>query len=229
MTIHNPASRPVADPGTARLATAGDVADSIANGRRVSEILREIAETWPEERITLGDFIALFGDRGHGLLMLTLALPNLVPIYLPGLSAITGLPLAAIALQMALGVRRPWLPPLLRRRSVAAADLRRIVERAEPWLRPVERVLRPRLFTLTRGVSARLMAAFSVALALLLSLPIPFSNMVFATPLAAFSLGVVQRDGAAVAVAAVTSLAAVGFVVALWGTVLLGALGWLGL
>lgn len=212
----------------ARAAAARAVTDSIADGRRVSEILREIAETWPEERITLGDLLDLFGERGHGLLMLTLTLPNLVPLYLPGLSAITGLPIAAAALQMAFGMRHPWLPRILRRRSVAAADLRHVVRRAEPWLHPVERVLRPRLHGLTRGPAARGMAAVSVLLALLLSLPIPFTNMVFAAPLAAFSLGVVQRDGAAVAVAWAASMVAVAFVATASWTVIVGAVAWLG-
>jgi hypothetical protein len=215
--------------GTPRLEGGRGAAGEIENGRDVSDVLREIVNTWPDERISLGDFVDLFGDRGHGLLMLTLTLPNLVPIYLPGLSAVTGLPLAFLALQLALGMKHPWFPIFLRRRSVAVADLRRVVERAEPWLRPVERVLHSRAHTLAHGVAMRLMAAVCVVLALLLSTPIPFTNMVFAAPLAVFSLGIVQRDGIAVAIAAAASVAAVGFVWTASWTLVAGALSFLGL
>ena len=75
---------------------------------------------------------------------------------------------------MALGTRHPWLPGFLLRRSIPIADLRRVVERAEPWLLPVERVLSSRLKPLAHGLPKRLMAAMCVVLALMLSLPIPF-------------------------------------------------------
>jgi hypothetical protein len=228
MTLEDRAAASAAGPGEAG-AGRDRLVRSIDNGRRVSEVLREIAETWPEERVTLGDLIDLFGDRGHGLLMLTLTLPNLVPIYLPGLSAVTGLPMAFVALQMALGVRHPWMPRFLRRRSVAVTDLRRIVERAEPWLRPVERVLRPRLHALTDGVAKRLIGALCVVLALLLSLPIPLTNIPLAAPVAVFSLGVAERDGVAVSIATVGSVAALAFVFTASWALLAGVLAFLGL
>lgn len=211
MSLERPAAE-AAKYGQAGSEAANRAAQSLGNGRRASDVLREIANTWPDERISLGDFIDMFGDRAHGLLMLTLALPNLVPIYLPGLSAITGLPIATVALQMVLGRKHPWLPGFLRRRSIAVADLRRVVERAEPWLKPVERVLRPRAPVLAQGALVRVMAAVCLLLALLLSLPIPFTNMPLAAPIAIFALGVIEHDGAAVGVAAAASAAALAFV-----------------
>ncbi|GIK99228.1 MAG: hypothetical protein BroJett029_34370 [Alphaproteobacteria bacterium] len=215
--------------GTPRPAVGSPAIEGIENGRDVSDVLREIANTWPEERISLGDFVDLFGDRGHGLLMFTLTLPNLVPIYLPGLSAITGLPLASLAVQLAIGMKHPWFPGFLRRRTVAVADLRRIVDRAERWLRPVERVLHARAPGLAHGPAIRIMGAVSALLALLLATPIPFTNMAFAAPIAVFSLGMVQRDGIAVAVSAVGSLAAVAVVFTASWTLIASALSVLGL
>src|SRR3546814_12176131 len=78
-----PMSRPPSAP--ARLDGHG-----LDGHRSVSAILSEMAESWPSDRITLGDFIEVLGNRGHGLVMLTLTLPNVVPVYIPGLSAVTG-------------------------------------------------------------------------------------------------------------------------------------------
>src|SRR3546814_3591898 len=127
-------------------------------------------------------FIAVLGNRGRGLVMLTLTLPNVVPVYIPGLSAVTGLPLAAVALQMTLGRPRPWLPGFLLRRSIARSDFQRVVIRVLPWLARIERVLRPRLRRFAHGPAERLIGFACMLLALLLSLPVPFPNIPLAFP-----------------------------------------------
>lgn len=190
----------------------------------VSAILADMTESWSRDRITLGDFVEVLGDRGYGLLMLTLALPNVVPIYIPGLSAVTGLPLAAVALQMALGRPRPWLPGFLLRRSVAHSDFQRVVIRILPWLARVERVLRPRLQQFARGPVERPIGFVCMLLALLLPLPIPLTNIPLSFPVALFALGVLERDGRATLVAAAAAIAAVGFMLSLSWAVLVGAL-----
>lgn len=200
------------------------------NGRRsVSSLLAEMAETWPGERIRLGDFIDVLGDRGYGLLMLALTLPNLVPIYLPGLSALTGLPLAAVALQMAIGRQRPWLPDFLLRRSASKIDFQRVVLRALPWLARIERVLKPRLDGFAHGPAERLIGAACVVLALLLSLPVPLTNIPLAVPIVLFSLGVLERDGLATLIGGVAAIAATVFVFTVGWAAMSGVLLLLGL
>src|SRR4029077_20821588 len=112
-------------------------------GRRLGEILAELAAR-PEPDLTLGELIQSMGDRGHGLLIAALALPNVLPIYLPGLSAVFGLPLVFIAFQLVLGRRNLWLPPVLARRSIARATFARMAGAIAPWLARLERALRPR-------------------------------------------------------------------------------------
>lgn len=200
------------------------------NGHRsVSAILADMAQNWPRDRITLGDFVEVLGDRGYGLLMLTLTLPNVVPIYVPGLSAVTGLPLAAVAAQMALGRPRPWLPAFLLRRSVARSDFQRVVIRILPWLARVERVLRPRLQQFARGPVERPIGVVCMLLALLLSLPVPLTNIPLSFPVALFALGVLERDGRATLIAAIAAVAAIGFVLSLSWAVLTGAVAVIGI
>jgi hypothetical protein len=161
--------------------------------------------------VSLGDVTGLLGDRGYGVLMVVLALPGAVP----GLSSIAAIPLAFVAVQLAIGLRRPWLPRFLAARSLSRSDFARMVERVEPYLMRVERLLRPRLALLTGPIGERLMGVMCLALALLLTVPILF-NLPLIVPIALMSLALLERDGV---------FAAVGLAV---GGLVLGAVAGLG-
>ena len=65
-----------------------------------------------------------FDARAYGPLIVLFAAPNMLPVALPGISAVLGVPLILLTAQMMIGLRRPWLPEFLRRRSLARGDLR---------------------------------------------------------------------------------------------------------
>lgn len=187
------------------------------NGRTVSELLADFGRSWKGERIALGDIVDALANRGHGLLLLLFALPNCVPIYLPGLSAVFGLPMAVIAAQMILGHERPWLPQALLDRSLARADYETLIGRTTPYLAKIERVLKPRLLVLADPIAQRAVGLLCLCLALLLSLPIPFTNIPLALPVALLGLGLIARDGLLVLIGAVAGVvAATGALVFGW-------------
>src|SRR3546814_1973306 len=130
---------------------------------------------------------------------------------------------------MALGRPRPGLPGFLLRRSIARSDFQRVVKRVLPWLARVERVLRPRLQQFAHGPAERLIGLACVLLALLLSLPVPLTNIPLAIPVALFALGVLERDGLATLIAAVAGTAAAAFVLSVGWAVLIGAQAFVGL
>lgn len=163
---------------------------SRARPQRVSDLLELLARTWPGERISLGDITRLLGDRGYGVLMLVLVLPG----ALPGISSIAAIPLALVALQLAIGLPRPWLPRFLANRSLSRADFARMIGQALPYLTRIERLLRPRLTVLTGPVGERVIGLACLALALLLTVPILF-NLPLVVPIALMSLAVLERDG----------------------------------
>lgn len=113
------------------------------NGRaasRTSSILLDLARRFPGERVRLQDPSQLLGNRSFGFLLFIFALPNTLPmIGIPGVSTLTGLPLVLIALQMMIGLPRPWLPKWLLSRSLHTNDFRRLVEKTAPWLHVIER------------------------------------------------------------------------------------------
>ncbi len=180
--------------------------------QRVSDLLQLLSRTWPQERVSLGDVTRLLGDRGYGLLMFVLALPGAVP----GVASIAAIPLALVAVQLAIGLPRPWLPRFLAARSLSRTDFARMVERVEPYLMRIERLLRPRFAPLTGPIGERLMGVMCLVLALLLTVPILF-NLPLVVPIALMSLALLERDGV---------FAAIGLAV---GGLVLGAvvgLGW---
>src|SRR5262245_28554194 len=154
-------------------------ADASGPPQRVSDLLGDLARTWPHERVSLGDVTRLLGERGYGVLMFVLALPGAVP----GISSIAAIPLTLVAVPLAIGLRRPWLPRFLAARSLSRADFARMVERTAPYLTRVERLLRPRLALLTGPIGERVMGIMCLVLALLLTVPV-LVNLPLVVPIA---------------------------------------------
>ncbi len=160
----------------------------------LSSLLKELGEG-PPGPITVGEMIDHFGRRAFGAALFVFSAPNLLPLP-PGSSTILGLPLLLIAPQLALGVRRPWLPKALARRSVDREVLTRAFARLIPSLQKVERLTAPRLSLLFGPIGDRLIGVVCTLLVLVLILPIPLGNMLPASAIAALGLSLVQRDGA---------------------------------
>jgi hypothetical protein len=178
------------------------------NGRHlpVSLLMLELARTWPKPRITLGEMIHAFGARGYGILIILFALPNLLPIYIPGWSPIFGIPLAIVCLQLALGFPEPRLPRFLTERSMKREDLTMIVEKAIPWVQRIERYIRPRPSALTSWKADRLVGAYGVFLAVLVIIPLPFTNGPPSLACAIMAMGLLEEDSRAVIAGAVVGL-----------------------
>lgn len=191
---------------------------SSPNHRPVSQVLADIAAAASGDRVRLRDLVEALGDRAFGLLILVFALPNAVGLgTIPGMSTVFGVPQIFVAAQMMLGLARPWLPAWLLDRSIARIDFVAMVEKSRPYLLRVERLLRPRWPALSSAASERLLGLVFVALAMIVSLPIPFGNQPPAAAMALIAIGLVHRDGLCVViglVAAVIAVAVAGGVVA---------------
>lgn len=165
------------------------------------------------------DFNALLsglGRRAFGMLLFVAALPAFIPIPIGG--AFSGPLVMLIAVQLLVGLRRPWLPRFIARRGPKRQTLARFERIVDPWLRRLERLVRPRL---TAILDHRLAAAFTglllLLLGLLLSLPIPFTNYVLGGIVLLYALALLERDGALMLVAWGVGLAALSTTGALSG------------
>ena len=165
--------------------------------RKLSEELAELRAVAGERAITLREVIQTLGGRAYLLLVLLLAIPFITPIPLPGLSTPFGLAIALIAFRLSLG-QRPWLSRNLQRKELPAGFIGKVFAFSERLLRIFEKLLRPRLTFLTDTpllVQLHAVLMLLAALALLLPLPIPFSNSFPAWAILLMAAGLLERDG----------------------------------
>ncbi|MDQ1902766.1 exopolysaccharide biosynthesis protein [Paracoccus sp. WLY502] len=169
--------------------------DTLIHGPRptLSRALTRLAEEWTEPRISVAQILIALGDRGLIGLLLILALFNVIPNP-PGTSAVLGLPMLYLSWQMMRG-QLPWLPQFLAGRSFDIAQFRTLVTRAVPHLNRVERLLRPRLASLSSPVAMKVLGGVCLILSAVLILPIPLGNLLPAAAIAIIALGALERDG----------------------------------
>lgn len=173
-------------------------ADAHGGRARITDALDELRRSHPGPRVSLGDLLDTLGDRGFGLIVLALALPNGIPgPTVPGFSAIFGIGLFLLGTQLLRGWQEPRLPGVIRRRSVTLAGFSRFLDRALPRMRRVERWLRPRQSWLTRTSGERLLGLVIAIMAIVLSLPVPLGNLPIAWSLVVMALGLLEEDGRA--------------------------------
>jgi hypothetical protein len=170
-----------------------DVANAAARNAALSELLRGLT-VGPPGPLRIRDMVDHFGHRTFGAMLFAFSVPNLLPLP-PGSSTVLGLPLMVLAPQLALGVGRPRLPRFMAERTIDRQALGRAFDRLLPGLERVENLLAPRLGFVFGPVGDRLIGLVCSLLAFVLILPIPLGNMLPAAAIAAFALGLTQRDG----------------------------------
>ena len=187
---------------------------------RTSEVLREIA-AGEGERVTFRDILTVLRHRAFGFTLLIFALPCCLPMP-PGIPTVCGVALVVIALNLIAARQRLWLPGAIADKSVARADLQRLVDRAVPHLERLERICRPRLTIVTEPVGKILIGLVILVLGFIMILPIPFLGNIPPGFAATFiAIGMTERDGLIVLIGLVVSAVAIAVAsVATWAGVL---------
>jgi hypothetical protein len=191
-------------------------------GTRV--LLDRFADGDPAEVIRLHDVLGGLEERAFGMLLF-LSLPI---AFIPGAAGVVSGPLVIlVGVQLLFGRNEPWLPKFLGRRGPHRRAMARFRDRLGPWLTRLERVVKPRAHALLdHPVASAFTGLNLVLLGLLLSLPIPFTNVVFALLLLLFALALLERDGRLLAVAWVASAAAITVFGVLSGSIAAAAARW---
>jgi hypothetical protein len=165
---------------------------------RMSVALAAAQSAVRDPSVTLRELLAMLGEQGLLVFCGILAAPFLLPITVPGMSTILGLPMLLIGFAVMMS-RVPWLPERLLNRSLPSDTVRRILQKVRGWSERFEHLVRPRLLGMTGGrlVNALNGALVIVAVVLLMApLPlIPFVNSLPALAVVLLCFGMAERDG----------------------------------
>jgi hypothetical protein len=164
-----------------------------SNTPPLSEVVRTLVHA-DAQALSLGEVVDAFGTSALASLLLIFGLACSLPLP-PGATTIFGLPILLLAPQLVLDQPAPWLPERLRRRRLAATEMRGVFERMIPWLKRMEAISRPRLGFVVGATGRRLIGVICTLFGLVLILPIPLGNMLPAATVSVFSLSLIQRDG----------------------------------
>jgi hypothetical protein len=185
------------------------VADRELHGARgLSELLAEHARIVSDERVSLADIANFLGTRSIGAWLLILSLPMVLPVPMPGISVLFGVPLTIISAQLAVGGRQAWLPAFILRRSIARADYMALVARMQPAVGRFERLVRPRASWLASDWTKVPVGAICFVLAAIITLPIPLGHLAPGSAICLLALGLMERDGIVIAIGFATAVLA---------------------
>jgi hypothetical protein len=183
-------------------------------------VLRELA-TGDGERVTFREILTGLRHRAFGFTLLIFALPCCLPMP-PGIPTVCGIAIVIIALNLIGARQRLWLPSAIADKSVARADLRRMVDRVAPYLAKLEKICKPRLAVVTESVGKILIGLVIFVLGAIMILPIPLlGNMPPGFAASVIAIGMTERDGLIVLIGAIVSVAAIALAsVATWAAIL---------
>lgn len=170
-------------------------------------ILRDIAGRTTGDT-TLGELIAALGERSFGLAILILALPNTIPLV-PGFASVCAIPMCIIALQLLCGCTCIRLPARFARIRINCATLSRLLQRCLPMLHRIEHLIKPRLPIFHSPLAEKIIALQWIILAFVIFLPIPFGDPFPAFCASLLALGMLEKDGALIALGTLSAIATV--------------------
>jgi hypothetical protein len=185
---------------------------------RMSAALASAESAVRDPAVSLRDLLVLLGEQGLLVFCGVLAAPFLLPLTVPGMSTVLGLPMLLIGFAVMVS-RVPWLPARLLNRSLPAPTVRSVLGRVRGWAERFEHLVRPRLLGLTGGRAINFLnGALVIAAVLLLMAPIPLVPFVNSLPALAIILlcfGMAERDGLVISLGYLLTLVSAVYVAAL--------------
>jgi hypothetical protein len=152
-----------------------------------------------DANVRLGILLSAVGRRSYGPLLLIIGLFAISPATIvPGMTTVAAVITLIVAGQMALGLKRPWLPKFVLDLKVPRQPFFQFLDKTRPTVEKLDGVwLRERWAFLTVPLFVNLVALCVIAAALItfpLSI-IPFAPLAPGVAVVLFGLGMIARDG----------------------------------
>jgi hypothetical protein len=178
---------------------------------KTSALLAETLQAIDSTHVSVGDLMMQFQRRSYGGVLLILALLAMVP----GISVLAGIAMVVPAFQLFMGLPAPVFPNVIQQRQVRVASLQKWGMTVSRWVERLETLVVPRWPSLSNRLARRVIGLIILFLGVVVTIPFPFSNFPPALATVCFALGLLERDGMMILIAAVLSAIAftIGFTV----------------
>lgn len=180
-----------------------------------SVVLEELLKDAPPDHVTIAWLMGSLRERSFGVVMLLMALVALVP----GASTFIGVLLSVPGFQMILARQNPVLPRFVACRRLPTRRLARLIGRAVPLLRRIERLIRPRWHTPFEATK-RVVGLVVLLLGATMLTPLPFAQVLPALVIVMISFAYLEEDGVFLCIALAVALVSLSITAAaVWATV----------
>lgn len=190
------------------------------NEQKVSELLKTVATTHTEEKITFRALADDLHEKGMPLLMAFFSIPMCIPIpYPPGFSTLIAITISIFAFQLLKQRETMWIPEWVAKKSIPGKTLHAMLGKAIPKLEWMEHYFRERWFSFCNARAEKIIAIIALCMNVVISIPIPGVHFFPGWSIMIMSLGLLNRDGKVVAIGMAISVFAVFFAI---GEIMLG-------
>jgi hypothetical protein len=164
--------------------------------KTISQELEDLLHARATLSIKLADIVHQLRERGFGMLMMVLVLPNCVPIPVPpGVSTVFSIPLLFLTIQMIWGRPEPWIPHKLAEKEITLTYLRAVLARILRYLHRLEAFVRPRWLLVSSATGERILGICWFAFAVSIAIPLPMTNFLPGIGILISAFGLLNRDG----------------------------------
>lgn len=159
-----------------------------------TQVIEDVVNNSTSDRIPISDLLAAMEGMGFGFAIMIFAFGITIPLP-PPFPSLISLPLVIFSLQMVAGYSSPKLPKRFSKFSVKRTVLAMLVNKSSPYIRKVERILKPRLLFMSSAIAERIVGFFILVFSSFILLPMPLSNFIPGLGILIISFGLLKKDG----------------------------------
>ena len=159
-----------------------------------TQIIEDLVNKSSADKVLVGDIVDSMEAIGFGLALLIFSLGIISPLP-PPFPSIISLPLVVFSAQMTIGMNAPKLPIWIAKKEIKRSVLAMMVQKSSPYIRKVERILKPRLTFMTSIIAERVVGFFLLGFSSFILVPLPLSNFIPGLGILITSFGLMGKDG----------------------------------
>ena len=159
-----------------------------------TQALEDVVNSSSCDRVQVKDLVEAMQSLGFGLAIMIFAFGLIIPLP-PPFPSIISIPLVLFAAQMIAGYSAPKLPKRFAKLSVKRSVLAMLIKKSSPYIRKVEKILKPRFSFMTSAFAERIIGVFVLIFSSFVLLPMPLSNFIPGLGILIISFGLLGKDG----------------------------------